>query len=201
MVYEKNIETIKSRAELVREAKNIIYANLVDSGLAEQIVLRSELAEKPFSPNFYDQIHLRFEQGEGNFAKGIWIKPQLSPSIKPQTEMRNIQPITIKLEKLFKEEAEIGQAVNLIWKDIGEEHKKALVEEAIDSRNAYYQGIIDGRVEAMKKFQIDEETMRWQTRRAQEFLENLKNLRLVFREGKVIYKFDEYAAMGVAPEE
>lgn len=190
------IERERVREEIIQEAKGIIYKNLIESGLAEKIVAKSEHAEKPFSSEFYNDINLEYLMGENNFATGVWIAPRLSTNTD-----RYLQPVTLKLERLSYDKASRIKMVEDIWNGVTNEHKKAIFNEAVDYQISRHQNQLSSIV-TMKNDGVNEERLQHLSKQWEQELIYLQNLKKSLMNSDYEEKFNfEYADIGVKPKE
>ncbi len=184
---EEGIEREKTREELVHEAGGIIYRNLVESRLAEKIVSQSAHARQPFSKDFYDGVSFGYDMGAGSFKNGIWVQPRLSTHT-------HTQPVTPKLYRLDKTNE---GAETLIWRNVTDAHKRALIETAINYQVIKHKGTLAS-VEAMREHGRTEGSISFSISEANEYLSTLEQLRKKLADNSLKEIIDpKYAGLGV----
>jgi hypothetical protein len=184
----KNIEKERTREQLVEEAKEIIYQNLMSSGLAEDIVNKSAHAQS-FSADLYNSVEFTYYMGAASFKEGIWAQPMLSTSAQ-------LQPVTPKLYRLQRKDAE-----QIIWAGVDSDHKKALIETAIHYQKAVYQRN-RASVEEMRDDGESESVIDWTISDANEHLLILEKLSMGLGNDSLEQVIDpKYGALGVKVKE
>ena len=123
----EKIGAIKSPEEvLIDEARKTIYKNLATSGLATQLVAKSNHAVDEFGPWAYPEVALNYEVGRYGTVD-IW------PVLR---QVEASQPVTLKLDRLFggdsDADAKQEAAAQKIWEGVTQEQKNALAAAAIN---------------------------------------------------------------------
>ena len=178
-------EREKSQEQLVEEAGEIIHHNLVETGVADMVVSKSAHAQQPFSPDFYDGIAFEY----GMRTDGVFITPRLSTS-------RNYQPVTLKLGRIAKTETEREKISEAIWSGVDSDHRRALIEAAIDHRIKEANGTIEDS-RRLPEGMDPQSAKRW-ARDAKGQLGVLERLKTAFADGTAEEIIDsEFASLDV----
>ena len=175
----ENAESEKTKEQLIGEASEMIYQNLLESGLAEKIC-KISIPSQPFTTDIYMGVEFRYSMTTG---KGVLIQPIISRGA-------GYQAVVTKIYRLNEDGAE-----KIIWNRVGVAHQRALILSAIEYQVAKQQGELAS-VERMREGGVSESSIERTVREANQHLEILQKLERSLNENALEMNIDgEYAAL------
>lgn len=133
-----------------------IHQNLMDSGLANQIVMESEHAAKPKADDEFPYDRIWFDRQLG---EALWVIPRLAcdvGSTQPSgTSTPRIgtwmQPVVLKIHRLARDVQGRNRLAERIWSGVTDEERHAALRWAIRDLRQKYEGQRRGAAERREK--------------------------------------------------